>query len=269
MKWLYQKPPGMKYTDLCIYIDNNFYKEDCDYELCFKYMWILAVMLATKSKMFSNAKDYEDFAFELALSTYQRMINPNKCQIKSVLNYMKSIIVFRKMGFIANRSKEIVDPVYVNNWDFDSYIDNYRDILESSNRERSLENICEYIKDIHTIVKESIPKVYKKDKILYSNLYISSLLTLINRFTLPNSCLEKYNKGINEVKFYTSNLDNKVILWHLDKSMSSVIILIVNRTLSNFSDEIKYVWNNMRISQDEFNNIIFSELDGDHEYPNN
>ena len=26
----YTKPKGMKYTDLCIYIDNNIYKPNCD-----------------------------------------------------------------------------------------------------------------------------------------------------------------------------------------------------------------------------------------------
>ena len=69
-------------------------------------------MLATKGKLFTNTKDYEDFAFELALSTYQRMINKNKPQVKSVLNYMKSVIVFRKMSFSDKKSQEIVDSKY-------------------------------------------------------------------------------------------------------------------------------------------------------------
>ena len=274
IKWLYQKPPGMKYTDLCIYIDNNFYKEDCDYELCFKYMWILAVMLATKSKLFTRAKDYEDFAFELALSTYQRMIDKNKSQITSVLNYMKSIIVFRKMSFVNKRSQEIVDPTYTPGWDPVEYSSNYQEILESSNRERSLTNICDCIKDLHIIIKSNIPKVYRSDKATFRNLYISSLLTLINRFTLANSHLEFYNRKIsssslNEVKFYSNYLDNKIILWHLDNSMSAVVTLIINKTLNYFAEEIKGMLVDMRISNEEFNNIIFSELGSDHEYSNN
>lgn len=88
----YTKPKGMKYTDLCIYIDNNIYKPNCDINLIFQYMYIIAYMLASKAKYFTNLDDYDEFAYYLALAAYKRMTDKDKVPIKSVLNYMKSIM---------------------------------------------------------------------------------------------------------------------------------------------------------------------------------
>ena len=51
--------------------------------------------------------------------------------------------------------------------------------------------------------------------------------------------------------------------------MSAVVTLIINKTLNYFAEEIKGMLVDMRISNEEFNNIIFSELGSDHEYSNN
>ena len=40
MSALYSKPKGMKYVDLAIWIDNNFYEPDCDRNKAFEYMYI-------------------------------------------------------------------------------------------------------------------------------------------------------------------------------------------------------------------------------------
>lgn len=181
------------------------------------------------------------------------------------------------MNFVDKKSQEIVDSNYDPYWDPVSYSNNYQKILESTNKEKSLNNICDCIKDLHIKILEYIPRFYRSDKVLFHNLYISSLLTLINKFTIPNNCLDIYNKKVNsssfnEVKFYRNYLDNKVILWNLDNSMSSVVILIVNKTLNYFADEIRDILTDMRISDEEFNNILFSELNtgnNDYEYSNN
>ena len=89
----------MRYVDLAIYIDNNIYEEDCDKEKIFEYMYVLAYMLASKARYFNNSEDYDGFATFLAYSTYQRMFDTDKARIKSVLNYMKSIMYFRKISY--------------------------------------------------------------------------------------------------------------------------------------------------------------------------
>ena len=69
-------------------------------------------MLAAKQKYFKTQSDYEEFASMLAYSTYQRMMNKEKSKIKSVLNYMKSVLYFRKCAFDVQKQQRIVDPKF-------------------------------------------------------------------------------------------------------------------------------------------------------------
>jgi len=80
--------------------------------IAYSYMYLLATMLASKHKYFDNQKDYEEFAAILAYDTYKRMSNVKKGKIKSVLNYMKSIISFRRIGYNFQKRQKIIDPQY-------------------------------------------------------------------------------------------------------------------------------------------------------------
>ena len=35
---LFNKPDDVRYVDMCIYIDNNFYTDHCDYNKAYTYM---------------------------------------------------------------------------------------------------------------------------------------------------------------------------------------------------------------------------------------
>jgi hypothetical protein len=69
-------------------------------------------MLAAKQKYFNTQAEYEEFSSILAYSTYQRMINKNRPPIKSVLNYMKSILYFRKCAYDVQKQQRIIDPKF-------------------------------------------------------------------------------------------------------------------------------------------------------------
>jgi len=75
-------------------------------------MYLLGYMLASKAKYFTNIDDYDGYACYLAYDTFSRMKNPSKVRIKSVLNYMKSVMYFRKMSYQNETFAEIIDPVY-------------------------------------------------------------------------------------------------------------------------------------------------------------
>ena len=175
-------------------------------------------MLAAKHKYFSSIRDYEEFASLLAYSTYSRMIDPNKSQIKSVLNYMKSIMSFRKMTFNTQKRQKIIDPNFDLNWDPVSYVEHNKDIYINNNREVLFEGVVDIFKRIPNYVEKNIPKVYKSDKIEYKNIYISSLLSLINKVTLPLKYEEKLSAKLDtivkfdEARFYKKHLDDNIIL---------------------------------------------------------
>lgn len=268
MKWLYEKPKGMTYTDLCIWIDKNFYEPDCDYNTAYKYMWILAMMLACKSKYFNNVNDYQNFASYLAYATYERMIDPSKPKLKSVLNYMKSIQYFRKNAYQRETYARIIDPDYDSSWNGDLFIENYKTGIESTSHHYVEMSMLDVLAHIPTIIKESIPKVFRADKVNYENIYMSCLLTMINGLTLSNDHKERLkskeedNPCFNEASYYKKYLDDEIILWHLPDSMETVVRVVINKTNSKLVSEIRSLSDSIKISDDEFSHIIFSELGG-------
>ena len=260
---LFKKPSDMTYTKMAMWIDENFYKEGCDHSKAYSYMYLLGYMLAAKQKFFNDQKDYEEFAAMLAYDTYQRMISPNKAPLKSVLNYMKSILFFRKGLYKIKKAQKIIDPKY-DNWDSVAYIEKCKDAYETSNRGDLFKGVIETLEEAPNIIKKSIPKVFKHDKVLYKNIYISCLLSMVNRITLPSQYDDKLDfklnssPGFDEVKYYKKYLDNDIILWHLPETMSSVIVVILNKVNLAISNEIKDLSNDIKISDTDFSHIMTS-----------
>ena len=100
---IYKKDPKVKYTDMCIYIDEHIYSGNFDEEKVYKYLYLIISMLAHKGKYFYRAEDYENFSLYMATHIYKRLTNPKQFQvdengkpklekIKSILNYIKKII---------------------------------------------------------------------------------------------------------------------------------------------------------------------------------
>ena len=271
----FSKPKGMTYTDLCIWIDNNFYKPGCDMNKAFEYMYIIAYMLASKKKYFTNIDDYDGYAQYLAFSTYTRMTNADKNQIKSVLNYMKSIMRFRKIGYQKETFSEVIDSEYNKAWNGDLYTEKNINRLENGNRVQLESLVEDLLTQIPKSVHKNIPKVYKSDKFVSKNIYTSVLLTLLYNFTLPKinedflKQKEAQSSTFNNVEYYHKHLDNETVLWYLPESMKSVVVLVVNKVKCDILNDIKSVIDDYKMSEQEykniFNDIIFGENDNGYE----
>ena len=264
MGLLFKKPEGMRWVDLAIWIDNNIYKDDCDYDTAYMYMWLLAFMLASKQKYFDVQKDYEEFASLMAYNAFSRMTDPSKVKIKSVLNYMKSIMYFRKISFNLQKRQKIIDPQFDEKWDSFSYVERCKENYEASNRDYVFEAVEDTLKNIPHEIRRAIPKVYKSDKLTYENIYTSCLLSMLNRVTLPNIYSQKLadrvekSPNFNEVKFYKKYLDSDIILWHLPDDMINVVKLVLNKVNQVTINNIKELSNDIKITDAEFNNIMAS-----------
>lgn len=276
MNPLFKKPKDVRFVDMAIWIDNNIHNPDCDMNKAFTYMYLLAYMLGSKAKYFRNIEDYDGFACYLAYSTFMRLTDNTKPPVKSVLNYMKSIMYFRKMGYEQEVYSEMIDPIYNKNWDSDTYREQGITILESSNREIIKQSVDDIFKCLPSIIKENIPKVYSSNKVLYSNLYISVLLSLTSKFTLPeqnrlyleNKLKEKV--AFNEVNYYRKHLTDELILWHVPDSMSGVVQVIINKVNFELINIIKELSNEIHVTEDEFNIIAKSAWgDSNHDNENN
>jgi hypothetical protein len=104
---LYKKPSGMKYTEMCVYVDENVPKiaEPGAYPeieaTVYNYLWLLVKALAIKKCMFKKFEDYDGYAFyaatRLFLALRKNYLNQGKVikgkqirPMKSCLNYTKA-----------------------------------------------------------------------------------------------------------------------------------------------------------------------------------
>lgn len=264
---LFKKPKDVRYVDMAIAIDNEFYSDSCDYDKMYTYMYLLSYMLACKKRYFSEIRDYEEFSAYFALSVFNRMTNPNKPRLKSVLNYMKSVMYFRKTEYECQRHHEVINQDFNPEFDSYEYIEGMRTQLERHNADLILKGIEDLAKDIPGAIRRAVPMVFRHDKAMCHNIYKSCLLSLVNRFTLLSTDEEKLqarlaNPSFNEVDYYLRHMqkDDYIILWHLEPEMKNVIGVIMNKLDRWIIDEIRSMSSKVKINDDELNWIMASSF---------
>lgn len=280
---LYKKPDDMKYTDLCIWIDNlvkrgNPTEEELD--TAFKYLYHISFMLANKHKYFNQGHYYEEFAVFFATEVLKRLFLNPKLQvkdgeepaltpIKSCLNYMKSIIYGRKVVFeqqnysqkFAESNRGISSSFFFN----DKIRDSAVSYLEC--------DMDLYFKTISKVVKHEVYKNnhYRKDREMMKNIYISCILSMLNSFTFTEAEIDniKNTYSLPDSKFrhltkvYNRNKENCIILYHLPSSMHSYIKVLVREVFRTIEEDIKEMSSStMPISDSVLSEIVYLELDG-------
>lgn len=181
-------------------------------------MYILAYMLTCKKKWFTNLDDYDGFAYSLACSTYQRMSNLTRGKIKSVLNYMKSIMRYRKVTYLKETFVEVIDPDYDKNWNGDLYTEKTISRMESGNRSHLTSIINDLIEKLPQTILKSIPSYYNGNRLQMKNIYTSVLLSLLYEYTLPETNQkflerkEQESATFNNVEYYHKSLTSELIL---------------------------------------------------------
>lgn len=269
MNPLFKKPTNMRFVDLAIEIDNDFYKPDCDQNRMFNHMYILAYMLARKGKYFYSEEDYDNFAFYFACSVFNRMLS-SKGEIKSVLNYMKSVIRFRKMSYEKETFSEIIDPKYDKEWNSDLYTEKSISLYENNNSELLKFHVLDILNSVPSIIKDCIPKIYLNNKEQYHNIYMSVSLSLLSRFTLSNKnkAFVKRQKSkdidFDEVSYYRRHLDHDdIIFWNLGYEFKDLLTVILNKISRKIINEINEAVGEFKIKDNEFadmsNEILFTE----------
>lgn len=232
----YNKPKDMRYVDMAIYVDNHIHEEDKDEELIFKYIYLLCHMLASKKRYFHKAEDYDNFSIYLATDIYMRMINKDLTHIKSVLNYIKGIIGFRRIEYQNSEFYQGTD----NFTDSDC---NENDIVTYTFKDQIAESTKDLKNVDFTLMLNTIPDMcyqylkripYKSDKVVWNNIYKSCLMSLISLMTPTYESLKKLNrvaksKNIDLELLYDSKVKDCIILYHLDKSMYNYIYVLVNQ----------------------------------------
>ena len=235
---LYRKPKDITYTDMAIWIDNNAYKDDCDDEQLFEYLYHIVKINAVKKKMFEKSFYYEDFAIYATGIYFYRLFKRrenNKQRIKSIKNYIQSSLNFVKIDFQQENFCQCILPIDIISdincrYEIVDLVPSIADDIKKVDFEYCLTNICQTIK---YYISKLPTKKYSAEPL---NIYISCLLTLLNMITLPNKCLkhiDTYSRKCdsNDISKLLKSQDciDSVILYHLDKNMQNYIYILCRK----------------------------------------
>lgn len=274
----YNKPKGVRYVDMCMYIDENVYKEDCDDELIFQYLYHISLMIARKRRFFLKSRDLDEYALSFASKVFMRLRNPKQFQvdengqpllkpIKSVLNYMKRISYGFKVDFEQEfySQKLITIDDFQLNIPFCSYVSSSTDDLVTADY-----NL--YLRDIPKTIKECVKKTpYCNNRELSHNLYISILLSLLSAITLSNSSKKLINTVGSNIysrpdileRIYKDEAQNCIILYHLPSKYKDYLRVLLNEVKHVVVRDLSLIEHASFNAHEELKNILLKSLTGE------
>lgn len=285
MSVTFNKPKGMKYTDMCIYIDKHLpdiaepYANPEIESKIYEYIYHIVYALACKSGYFKNFADYDSFACyaacELYLSMRKKQMNSGKemrgkvvVPVKSSLNFIKATMFPLRVNYQRDYFATILDPNVhdvegVENTVRESIQEQYRLDLEDSYKS-AIDNVPSHIKQIIA----NTP--FKNDPVMCKKLYLSAILTFINDITIPNKLKDKITSKmtLDNTEKYSEKLFNAYkaneepeILWHMDQDISTYVRLIVTKAKKMFSKELAYYIHSDELSDEVLDCIMTNAYD--------
>jgi hypothetical protein len=278
---LFTKPKGVRYVDMAIYIDNIAYSENLT-ELeeikIYEYLYLLCNMLARKNKYFKKEKYYEDFAILAANRAFFRLKNPKQfildqngepkmTKIKSILNYIKSILYPCKVEFEQENYAQVLSKPEESE---KSYTIN--EILIRNNDRLSIVEFDVCLGDIINTTKKFLENIpYKTSKAEWNNIYVSCLLTFLNSITISSKNqarilirdnVEFYkDKTLNNI--YKEEDENSTTLFHLDPIMKDYIKILVNKLKHVIAKDLSMSLNTHIDSAGDLNSLFLTPKQGE------
>lgn len=280
----FNKPAGLKYTDMCIYIDANIHKivnsgeNPLIEERIYEYFYHILYALALKANYFSkNFDDYDGYAMygaaELFMTLRRKQIDAGKEvrgkivePIKSCLNYIKHVMFPLKVGYERKNFGEVYNPEA--GQDTSILMKTIRDNIQSEYRDSLRDDLEIVIDDFPKIISKVLSNTpYRSDKLMISKLTISCQLTFLNDIitTKKDSFASKRKRkkmtDDNLVKLYQQN-KYQPILWHLPSHMSDYVRLLVTFIKEKLGEKL----GDLRAATDLSEKVIDDILDS--AYPN-
>ena len=225
----YTKPKDVTYTEMAIWIDENAYKDDCDDEQVYRYIYLLIEMLARKANYFDSAAIYDEFAIHSANRIFLRLKNPRQfgeCptlpKIKSILNYIKKLMRPMRVTYQQQFYSQTLSP---DSQDVDFPTTFASHLSETLDGIRLVE-FNAYMHDIPKTVKNfvsTIPK--KKDSAEWINTYFSILFTLLRSVTFSS----ENNRADQQLERHLARQRTKPAgVFHLPESSRQYVQVLVN-----------------------------------------
>lgn len=248
---IYQKPKNMTYSQLCQWIDENYYKEDCDEYLLYTYLYVIINMLAKKERLFRSVEDYDNFSIFTANKVFFRLIkykNKEEKRIHYILPYIKKIFKFSLADFLKEfYVEQKLPPEQYIEYSFKNLIKSLSDDLWIIDFKNCLENISGIINNFF----KKIPK--KKNSSEWLNLKTSVILTVLNRLTLPDkefcrlknlSEKDKLSDDKLEIAYNRLCEHSDIILIGLDEKYRNLVSILSEELVVIFEKELYNIIDN-------------------------
>lgn len=265
--WTWKKDPKLKYTDLCIFIDENIPKIATPGEYpeienqVYNYLWLLVKALAIKKCMFKNFNDYDGYATHAANRLFfalrKNYLNQGKTikgklirPIKSCLNYTKALLYPMKVEYQNEAFKEIITEEFVSK-KFDSFMYKEKLKAEASAAQGTNENFLTFVKSSLGSIESILDKVLQNslfvtNPAIYRKLKISLLLNALNSL--------KVKKRLD------SDLPT-IIVWKLPKSMGGYIRVLLKEFYTELKLEILECHSAVSIDDATLEKLVVNQTD--------
>ena len=271
----YKMPKGQRYTDLCIYIDSEIKKPDCDEKKCFEYMYHLFYILAVKGRMFLTSSDYDNYALYGATQLFLRYRKEKEPgsklkPIKSCLNYIKRILYPLKVNYQKSNFFQVFKEEALNGSAPIGIADSQKTLAGNINNNLVQTEYKYCLTQIASTIKLVLKgSPYIKDKAAMHNLYISCLLTLLKSITISNKNLlriknKKEKSLITDAfidKIYEEESKDEVVIYHLDPTMGNYIDTLVKRCKKEIAKDLNYIIDSYKLPDDTIKEMLMQPLE--------
>lgn len=277
----FNKIPGMKYTTMCIYIDEHMREvvnpgENPDVESkIYEYLYHIIYALSCKATYFKQFEDYDKYALYAASEVYlamrNKLANEGKevrgkviVPIKSCLNFIKTVMFPLKINFQRSEFATVFDAQLGH--DTEGINSKIRESIQADYRNSFEEDYRSAIEAVPLYIKNYLRRSpFRNDAVMMNRLYISTMLSFINSITLPVRLREKLKSRETKNNFekictkltnsYQAN-DNNIILWHLDPGFSNFIEVLVRKAKNAFSREFNEIRASTDLSESMIDDIL-------------
>ena len=265
--WTWKKDPKLKYTDLCIFIDQNIPNIATPGEYpeienqVYNYLWLLVKALAIKKCMFKNFNDYDGYATHAANRLFfalrKNYLNQGKIikgkqirPIKSCLNYTKALLYPMKVEYQNEAFKEVITEEFVSK-KFDSFM--YKEKLKSE------AYLAQGTPDkFRTLVKSSLESIDTlMDKVLKDSLFVTNP-TIYRKLKI--SLLLNALNSLKVKKRLDSEIPT-IIVWKLPKSMGGYIRVLLKEFYTELKLEILDCHDAVSIDDDMLEKLLVNQTD--------
>ena len=207
----FNKPAGVRYVDMAIYIDKNMPKvvenggNSVVESKIIEYIYHICYALALKKTFFKKFEDYDSYslyaASEIFLAMRKKLVEKGTISrggkivepVKSSLNFIKAVLFPLKVNYQQMNYATVINPEIGQDTSKIAY--DQHESIQSEYRRAFLDDLMESVAEFPKVFKNLIAKSpYRNDEIMCNNLYISCMLTLLNDLTIPNRIKSKINK---------------------------------------------------------------------------